>query len=172
MFDGRRLLKVVSLWVLSLVLCHCQAGSTSRIPSPYAIDFRTKLTPKAQVSLRTSGDSLVVAAYYFGDPKPAFTSQADAVHRLQLQEERFALSGNTRRFHLSGNLDPAKLAEIVGEPKVLINLYSALPVGASDDLIYCHSWIGTVRQARMSPPVIACEFEDSNSGRLEIDADN
>ena len=164
----RKILKAACLIPLALLLCQCDMLSPRpKAPSPYAADVTVRFTPMAKAAMAQKKDGFVVLAYYYGDPIAAARAKADNLGRLVLGEKRLGWSGNTRHVHLDGEIDASLLADIRGEPQLLVSVYSVLPDGGSDDLIDCQTWIGTVKMARATPPVIGCELDTGDSSDRE-----
>ena len=156
-----KILKAACLLPLVLLLCQCDVLKPTA-PSPYASSVRMAFTPMARAAMDRDKDNFAVVAYYFGDPVPQAVKKADAVGRFILGEERFGWTTNTKRVHLDGKFDTSLLPQIRGDVQVLITAYSVTPIGASDDLIHCRSWIGSVKMAQERPPLIACELENND----------
>lgn len=161
MFRGR--LAAACLVPLAVGLWQCDlAKPKPKAPSPYASTVRMAFTPMAQAAMAREKDSFAVIAYYYGDPIPRARKKADTLGRLDLGEERYGWTSNARRVHLDGNLDRSLLPQIRGDVQMLINAYSVTPIGGSDDLIHCKTWIGTVKMAQAQSPLIACELENGD----------
>ena len=157
----RRLAIAACLIPLAMGLWQCDILKP-KAPSPYASAVVVKFTSMAMASMVHEKDAFVVGAYYYGDPTPAALAKADKMGRLVLGQERVAWSNNTRRVKLPGAIDTSLLPQIRGEPQMMINVYSVTPEGASDELIACKSWIGSVKEAQAKPPVIGCELENGD----------
>jgi hypothetical protein len=130
-----------------------------KAPSSYGSTVLLKFTPMAVAAMAREKDTFAVDAYYYGDPTPQAASRADHLHRLPLGEDQYGWSANTRRVHLEGKIDTSLLTDIRGEPQVLISARSITPMGGSDELIDCTTWIGTVKMAQAQPPVVGCALE-------------
>ena len=165
-------LKALCLAPLLVGLCQCDQLKPKAPPSPYAATVTLKFTAKAEAAMTASGDDLVLLAYYYGEPAPGAEGKTDKVGRVMLGLSRLGWSGNTRRVHLDGRIDTARLPLVRGDPQLLVSIYSITPEKAPDDLIHCKTWMGSVKQARAQPPVIGCELENGDTGELENSADN
>ena len=172
-----RVFKLAGLAVLALLLCQCQW--LPKPPSPYASDVRLAFTPTSLASMGRQQDTIVVVAYYWGDPLPQHHETADgvarviqggkvdAVGRFILGEERYGWTIEARKVHLDGNFDRSLLPQIRGPVQMLVTAYSIQPNGASDDLIHCRTWIGTVKMAQERAPLIACEMNNNDKDSAE-----
>jgi hypothetical protein len=157
----RRLFAGACLVPLALGLWQCDA-LRPKAASPYASTIRTAFTPMALADMARNKDNFAVIAYYYGDPTPQHREKLDEVGRLILGEERHGWTTNARRVPLDGDVDTSLLPQIRGQVQMLVTAYSVTPIGASDDLIHCKSWIGTVKMAQARPPLIACELENND----------
>jgi hypothetical protein len=159
----RRILTAVCLAPLAAGLWQCnQAKPKPAGPSPYAATVVLKFTPMAQAALVKNKDTLVVNAYYYGDPTPQAAARADRLGRLELADEYDGWANNARRVPVAGHIDTALLPQIRGEPQLLVDVYSVTTIGAQDDLLHCKTWIGTVKMAQARSPVIGCELENGD----------
>jgi len=163
----RRLLAMACLVPLVAGLGAC-GQSRPKAPSPYAWNVRMAFTPMALKEMAKNNDTFAVLAYYYGDPTPqarsvpAANKAIDALGRLIVGEERYGWTANQRRVHLDGNIDTSLLPNIRGDVQVLVSAYSVTKEGASDDLIACKTWIGTIKMAQEKPPLIACELDNGD----------
>ncbi len=173
-----KVLKLACVAALPLLLCQCE-GLKPKTPSPYASNVRLAFTPMSLADMADKKDTIVVVAYYFGDPlHPGRESvsdadrliqgaKVDAVGRFILGEERYGWSLDARRVHLDGNFDKSLLPQIRGPVQMIVTAYSIQPDAASDDLIHCKTWIGTVKMAQERPPLIACELENGDKASAD-----
>ncbi len=112
------------------------------------------LSPKAKQKLTSSGETVRVAAYYFGEAKPG--EPADEAGEVQLgTEAKDIVSGNS--VSLGGLSLPAKeVAKIVGgRPQLLINIYSGRKV-FPDNILDCGIWQDDAAKAATLP--ISCKL--------------
>ena len=157
----RKLIAAACLIPLPLLLCQCNVLKP-KAPSPYASNVRLAFTPMSLASMARQKDTIVVVVYYFGDPVPQHRETLDGVGRLILGEERHGWTTDARRAPLDGAVDRSLLPQIRGPVQMLVTAYSIQPDAASDDLIHCRTWIGTVKMAQAKPPLIACELENND----------
>jgi len=169
----RRLLTAACLIPLPLLLCQCDVLKP-KAPSPYASNVRLAFTPMSLASMAREKDTIVVVVYYYGDPVPQHREKLDDVGRLILGEERHGWTTDARRIPLDGTFDRSLLPQIRGQVQMIVTAYSILPDAASDDLIHCRTWIGTVKMAQARAPLVACELEnnDKNSAEDIVAADD
>ena len=157
----RTVVKLVCLAALPWLLWQC--APHPKAPAPYASTVRLAFTPKSQAAMARYKDNIAIVAYYYGDPVPQHKEPLDPAGRLILGEERHGWTANARRAPLDGAVDAALLPQIRGPVQMLVTAYSVQPVGASDDIIHCKSWIGTVKEAQERSPLVACEMEDNDT---------
>ncbi len=151
-----------SLMLASMLgLCQCERASTPK-PGPYAYDLTLQLTPAAEAKLKASDRHFTVDAYYYGMARPQYRAQADKLNRLDIGYDKVAFDGRARRMHMTGDgIDPKIFPQIMdGQPYVLVTIRTATKAGFPDELLYCHNYAGTVREAQINPPVIGCDTHD------------
>jgi hypothetical protein len=164
------LLKVSLIAGLGLIfttgLCQCDqlkrfTGTEPAKPALYAYDLTLQLTPAAEAKLKTSDRHFTVDAYYYGKAKPENRAKADELNRLDLGYDKQAFSGQSRRLHMSGEgIDTKLFTQIVdGEPYVMATIRTATKAGFPDELLSCHTYVGTISDARRLPPVITCDAQ-------------
>lgn len=170
-----KILKAACLLPLTVGLCQCDSLKPKpKALSPYALKVRLAYTPMARAAMLDHKDTIVVNAYYYGDPTPQAAAKADTLHRLALSDEKYGWSVDTRLVKVDGNVDTALLPEIRGEPQLLASAYSITTDAARDELVACKTWIGTVKEAQSRAPLIACELEtgDKDSADDIVAADH
>jgi len=142
---------------LALVLSQCDQKPAAG-PSPYALDLAFEFTPQATELMKAKGNHLVVAATYFGRPKPETRDQANAQGRIRLGYEQIGMAPGATRVHLpAADFDTSKLGDINGDPQVMAIIFSAGEVGARDDLVHCKAYFGIIKTAQAQTPVVACD---------------
>ncbi len=155
-----KILKAAGLTALAIGLCQCDGLKPKpKAPSPYAMTVRLVYTPMARAAMIRNADTIVVNAYYYGNPTPQALAKADGLHRLALSDEHYGWTVGANRVAVAGNVDTSLLPEIRGEPQLLLLAYSLTSGAAQDELVHCKSWIGTVKEAQAHPPLVACELE-------------
>lgn len=157
------ILKVACLAPLAIGLCQCDGVTPkAKAPSPYATSVRIAYTPMAHAAMVQAKDSIVVNAYYYGDPTPRAASRADELHRLALSDERYGWTKDAHLVQIDGRVDTSLLSEIRGEPQLMVHAYSVRSDAVQDELLHCKTWIGTVKESQARPPLIACELENGD----------
>ncbi len=156
-----KLARLLALAVLALGLTDCDRVQAlfKPKPSPYAFDIRVEMSPRAEASLKRNPVDLAVYASYYGDAAPAYRAEADNLNRIYLGEERWDFPATARRMHLHGQpIDTSKLPHTRdGQPQVFV---SVGPEGGDpDDMLACRNFIGPIRLAQQTVPVLRCEFD-------------
>lgn len=154
-----KLFKTLAILPLALMLSQCDQKPAATGPSPYAFDVKLEITPEAAALMKARQSHFVVAAFYFGRPKPETRAQANPQGRIKLGYEQIGLAQGATSAHLSATtVDTSLLSAINGEPQVIVNIFSAGEVGARDDLVRCKTYFGIISTARAQTPVLACDL--------------
>ncbi len=153
--------KTLAVLPLAVALTHCDQADQPKLAKPgtYAFDITVKMSPRAEAALKQSKTGLVVDAWYYGDAAPRYRDKADSLGRIFLGDENWSFSSNARKMHLKGEpIELAGLAQVRdGQPLVLLSVETA--EGDPDNPIKCHDYIGAIRAAQQTPPVLLCEFD-------------
>jgi len=154
------LLKSGLALTLMLGLSQCEQAKQPA-PGPYAYDLTLQLTPAAETKLKASDRHFTVDAYYYGMAKAEYREKADKLNRLDIGYDKGAFDARTRRIHMSGEgIDTTLFPQIMdGAPYVLITIRTATKAGFPDELLYCHNYAGTIKDAQIHPPVIGCDTQ-------------
>jgi len=168
----RRMVTVSLVSCLGLCLTQCKPANPGPGPGPaalsrhpYSVDF--KFSTAAAKAMLDAKDTITVSALYYGDPKPAETADADSLGRIKLGDEENAAVASSHEVRMAGEFDASKLALIRDDPSLLINAFSTTPVGNPDGLLFCHSWIGLLKQATLAPPLITCGTDEDDLDKLD-----
>jgi hypothetical protein len=155
--------------VLALTGCE-QPKAKSAPPGTYAFDVMIKLSPKAEAAMKTSPDGFVVDAWYYGIAKPDYRDQADQLNRIFLGDEGWNFSANARKMHLHGEpIDIAKLSQTI-DGQAMVNLTVESAAGHPGNPLNCHAFIGSIREAQKTTPVLACEFDTEQYWETEAES--
>jgi hypothetical protein len=151
-----KVLKALAVLPLMVLLSQCEQKPGG--PSAYAFDMTLEVSPAAAELMKANNSHFVVAASYFGRPKPETRAQANAQGRIKLGYEQIGMAPGATKVHLpAANFDTSKLGAINGDPQVMVIIFSAAEVGARDDLIHCKTYFGIIKTAQAQPPVVACD---------------
>jgi hypothetical protein len=149
--------------VLSLAAC-----SPPSAPKPPAADgvaqqaaaftVNVTLSPKAAGKLAGLQEQVIVDAMYYGEPQPGFEPKEGGDVGVALGNEQKTIAPATGPITFQPSFDAAKLAaEVKGEPRVLINVYSAR-LASGDNLLSCGIFDDTVNAAAAAAPAIDCKL--------------
>jgi hypothetical protein len=106
---------------------------TSALPFRLDVSF----SPAAAGQLEALAERVVIDAYYYGTPKPGFEPDEPGDVGVDLGDEVLEVDAGNRSVTLNGRFSPVQLArEVSGEPRVLVNVYSARLSGP-DNLLSC-----------------------------------
>lgn len=149
--------------LLVLTLCQCdrrpepQAAVAAPGPSAYAFDINLKITPEAVALMQQRDSHFVVAALYFGRPKPEHRHEANPQGRIRLGYELVGMAKGAERVHLpAAVIDTRLLGSINGGPHTMVSIYSATGSGVRDGLVRCKTYFGIIATARAKSPTVHC----------------
>lgn len=156
----------------ALLLCQCSPAakpepgpSAEALPplstAPYAFDLNLSLSPAALAELTRRHEEVTVAAMFYGMPAKGHEKEADEVGQIDLGRREIRLAPSQTRGRIDGGVDPNRLPLIEGEPRLLINVYSAR-LSNEDNLLDCGIFDGTLGEARVRPVTIACKLIDGD----------
>lgn len=127
-------------------------------PAPLAQGFTINLTfsPKAAARLAELKEQVIVDAMYYGQPQPGFEPKEAGDVGVDLGSTQNTIPPVNGATQFAPSFDAAKLAkEVKGEPRVLVNVYSAR-LAHPDNLLSCGIYDDTVSAAAAAAPAIAC----------------
>jgi hypothetical protein len=163
-----RYLKVAVLVPALLLLGDCNKADTgvhTAKPGQYAFDIILKTSPKVEAMLKQPQTGLAVDSWYYGDAAPAHKADADDLNRIFLGKEDVNFPASARRLHLKGEaIDLDKLTETRdGQPQVLFSVMITRGplMGDPDNPLSCE-YVGQIRVAQHTPPVVRCEFDSED----------
>lgn len=147
---GRRLLASVLLFCLSAGRAAAQEAT--------GFDVVVNLTPSAAEALSRAGESLIVSAWYYAEPRAGAEARANPRGLIDLGTEEHRLDGMGGTVALgSAPLDTAAYADIGGPVRVNINVLAG--EGASPDArIACDFFDGPVTRASLAPVALRCSL--------------
>lgn len=157
---------VLAISCLSLVQCSqykADGGKDGQsfAPDPArAFDVSVEIAPKAMEKLKALGDNLVVDTSYYGYPTDAARPKANALHQIDLGQEKIVIDLSTLKGRMQGRMNSAGVADVTnGEVMMLVNGYSVTKVGAQDDQVSCAYYRARIDQAQANPPVLQCDIQ-------------
>jgi hypothetical protein len=147
---GRRLLPSILLICLA----------TGRVPAQEAavFDVVVSLSPSAAEALGRTGESLIVSAWYYADPRAGAEARANARGLIDLGTEEHRLDGMGGTVALgSAPLDIAAYSDIGGPVQVNINIFAG-EGGSPDTRLACDFFDGPVARASLEPVALRCSL--------------
>lgn len=137
--------------VLALVLT---AGSSAAQANQF--DVVINLTAAAAETLGQAGETIIVSAWYYAEPRPGAEARTNAVGLIDLGTEEQSLAGLGGSLVLGATpLDTAGYADIGGPVQVNINVFSGRQ-SSDDNLLSCDFFDGPVSRAAAKPVALRC----------------
>lgn len=131
-------------------------GAASAPASPFAVTVKISLSPAAAKRLASANETLMVSAFYFGNPKSGVPGRAvDEMGQVHLGNQDIELSGAGSADFDGHVVDQSKLGFIDGDPQVNINVYSGRH-SSEDNLLNCDFFEDAVQIAVAKPIAIHC----------------
>jgi hypothetical protein len=110
----------------------------------------------AAAKLSEAKEQVIVDAAYYGEPNPGFEPTEPG--GVDLGSEQHSVTPDVAAVPFAAKVDAAKAAkEVKGEPRVLINVYSAR-LSSPDNLLDCGIHDGPIADAKSAEIRIACKL--------------
>lgn len=134
-------------------------AAESDAASPYAFSVDITLSPPAAQQLSRHRETIKLAAFYYGLPKPGLPEGIDnGMGQVYLGEGELEIPGADGRAHFDGKgVQTSRLRYIEGEPQVNLNVYSGRR-SSEDNLLDCDFFEDAVRVAHAAPLKIHCKL--------------
>lgn len=130
------------------------AGAPDRAIHPFRVEVT--LSDAARQAFGKSGETVIVSASYFGDPKPGVDQRAvDDVGQIDLGRREIELPGAGIATFDGSSVAKDKLGLIAGAPRVNINVWSGRH-SSQDNLLGCDMFQDTITVAARAPIRIHC----------------
>ena len=152
---GSRLMKIVTLIsAFAAFNVLFAVAETKLAPPPFSVTVT--LSQKAAMKLQGSGETITIAAYYFGDPIKAKDQNGSGDYSLGNEKVNLLGAGTAKLGNVSMGIKD--LAKIKGHnASVNINIYSSRKVFA-DNLLQCEIFEDTVTVAAQKPITLPCKL--------------
>jgi hypothetical protein len=137
-----------------LALCLSLAALPALADVPQ-VTLVIRFDPAAAQALAASGERVVVAGYFYGDPAPGATETPDEVGYINLGTEEVTIRPQDARLTLGASLSNAPLDQVTA-PMVNVNVYSARWTH-EDNLLDCGVVDGPVA-AMTAPQEVFCKL--------------
>lgn len=144
--------RVVTAFLLAAALV---PAGRAEAPAAHGFDLTLKLSDGLVAELSAKNETIILAAWFYGDPNAEGASEVDEMGLIQLGEERAEVPPAAGPVRINGALDPAKLALIEGGVKVNVNVFSGRK-SSEDNLISCDFIDGPVEDLTAAPTEIFC----------------
>lgn len=127
--------------------------------SPYAFSVDITLSPPAAQQLSRHRETIKLAAFYYGVPKPGLPEGIDnGMGQVFLGETELEIPGADGRADFDGkSVQTSRLRYIEGEPQINLNVYSGRR-SSEDNLLDCDFFEDAVRVAQAAPLKIHCKL--------------
>lgn len=127
--------------------------------SPYAFSVDITLSPPAAQQLSRHRETIKLAAFYYGLPKPGLPEGIDnGMGQVFLGETELEIPGADGRADFDGkSVQTSRLRYIEGEPQINLNVYSGRR-SSEDNLLDCDFFEDAVRVAHAAPLKIHCKL--------------
>ena len=136
-----------------------RSGEAASDPAnPFAFTVEVSLSPAAAKRLATAKETIMVAAFYYGVPKPGLPdSVADEMGQVHLGNQDIELQGAGSAVFDGHVVEHKPLAYVQGDPQVNINVFSGRH-SSEDNLLDCDFFEDAVRVAHAAPLKINCKL--------------
>lgn len=123
--------------ILCLVMCLATVNVHATSTDSKPVRLQVTLSDAARAKLGRAGESVTVASYWYGSPKPAFASKADETGQIQVATRTDRVPFNGGDFSLEPG-HPARTARnwIEGPLSLNVNVYSSRDKFA-DNVLSC-----------------------------------
>jgi hypothetical protein len=144
--------------MLSSVLLIGLAAGRAAAQEAGGFEVVVNLTPSAAEALAGAGESLIVSAWYYAEPRAGAEARATARGLIDLGTEAHRLDGMGGTVALgSAPLDTAAYADIGGPVHVNINIFAG-EGGSPDTRLSCDFFDGPVTRASLEPVALRCSL--------------
>ncbi|MET2825467.1 hypothetical protein [Mesorhizobium shangrilense] len=146
-------LKVGLVALLTVSASAAQAGDS------YGFRIDLSLSAKAASELARLHEGIVVAASYYGDPKPAFAKKANEVGQIDLGREEITVDSTVASVDVTGKAFERGHVKWLTEGKVMVNVnvYSARRSGP-DNILDCDFFDDALTLAQQAPLTLHCKL--------------
>ena len=135
------------------------SASAAQAGDGYGFRIDLSLSAKAASELARLHEGIVVAASYYGDPKPAFAKKANEVGQIDLGEEEITVEGVAASVDVTGKTFEQGHVKWLANGKVMVNvnIYSARRSGP-DNILDCDFFDDALTLAQQAPLKLNCKL--------------
>lgn len=140
-------------------------GSTVQPPAapPAAalssVQLQISLAPRAEQALAEAGESVLVEVVYAGDPAPGASAAVNEFGLVEVARVTHELDGSGTLNLDKDGLDDGRLAQIEGQPHIIVNATSSRR-SSGQNLLACPFYWETLSVASNSGIQIACDLHN------------
>ena len=131
------------------------AASHAEAPVAHRFDLTLALSDKLVAELTAKNETIIIAAYFYGEPNEKGATEIDEMGQIRLGEERTEIPPAPGPVPINGLLDPGKLTLIEGGASVNVNIFSGRK-SSEDNLISCDFIDGPVAELTAQPTEMFC----------------
>ena len=136
-------------------LIACAFACLTTAAAADGFDIKVRFDDRTTLTLAQIGESVVVSAFYFGDPSANGQAHADEMGQIWLGNEDVEIDSLDQTVHLKAALDDKGLGWINGAPRVNINIYSARHADPNN-LLNCEIFEDDIAVAQARAPLLRC----------------
>ena len=135
-----------------------QPKSPAADAKSYAYKIELSFTPRALEKLQELGEKVTVSNFYHAMAAPGAAARAETMGQVGFGDNAMQVEPANQIVRVSVSpFDPAKLKDIEGEPRLLINVFTARKA-APDNLLVCGIYDDDLAKAEAAPIPIACDL--------------
>ncbi|WP_374013058.1 hypothetical protein [Pseudoxanthomonas koreensis] len=144
------------------------AATQEQAPAPpqevVALKVNVTLSPTAEQSLKSSGETVRVEVIYGGDPAPGATLAPNELGMIELGKKVFELDGSGAVELPESAVDRSRLDQIIGQPQVMVNTTSGRK-STPNNLLACDFYWDTLNTAGRDGVNVQCKLLSEAKGR-------
>jgi hypothetical protein len=150
--------------ILALLLTAAQPlRAQEQKPVIFAFDVEISLSDRAAARLKIRNESIVVSAYYSGDPKPSAGKHTNQIGTIDLGTENVEVIGAAGLVRVTGTkIDIDRLEWVKGPVMVNVNAYSGRH-SSLDNILACDFFDGKLSSAVRKAPLLTCSLIEEKS---------
>ncbi len=137
------------------LLASALTSAVAETPVAYPFSIQLTLSEKLVAELTAKNETIIVAAYFYGEPNEKGQSEIDDMGYIQLGDERTEIPPASGLVPINGVVDPAKVALLATPVSVNVNIFSGRK-SSEDNLISCDFIDGPVADLGTAPVEISC----------------
>lgn len=146
----------------AVALAACGDKPAAEVPAAgaksYAYKIELSFTPRTLEKLRELGEKVTISNFYHGMADPGAAAKAETMGQISFGDNAMQVEPANQIVRVSVSpFDPAKLKDIEGGPRLLINVFTARKA-TPDNLLDCGIYDDDLAKAEAAPIPIACDL--------------